>query len=82
MNIVELIGGPFDGHVQEVNNPAVLGHRILLPVSRYVFAQLNGETSPSPTDTNPTSMAMYEMSQFQSQQRITYQFIGSMCATT
>jgi hypothetical protein len=56
---IEFMGGPYDGHVQKVLLEATeLAAVALLPVSRTVYAWLEGH--PHPPQTRVTSVAVYE----------------------
>jgi len=59
-NLIEFVGGPFDGHVQPLSlETRSLVAVALLPVSRTVFAWMEGKSNPF--GTRATSIAVYHL---------------------
>ena len=72
---VEFIGGPFDGHVQNVRlAPHRLASIVALPVSEEIFQMLAG--GPSDPHTPVTSEALYELDS--AANRPCYRFLRSV----
>ena len=73
---IEFIGGPFDGHLQDISlAPGELAEMVLLPVNENMLRMVQGQhRGPKAV---PTSVAMYSLEQHEGRWRYRYGWAAS-----